>query len=121
KRFVTIISTMRANAMHITNYIVLGALIACMLWAGAMALHKARSVRPRHYDRGYNDLWGSQSYYGSLRRAVQGDQPRILMLTKEQRAELDALDTETIRGKLSLAGPGQGASVAGFKTGVLGT
>jgi hypothetical protein len=30
------------NAMHIADYIVVGALIACMLWAGAMALHKPR-------------------------------------------------------------------------------
>jgi len=28
--------------MHVADYIVFGGLIACMLWAGAMALHKAR-------------------------------------------------------------------------------
>jgi hypothetical protein len=43
-----------------------------------------------------------------------------MALTDEQRAELDALDIETIHGKLRLAGPGQGAAVAGFKTGPLG-
>jgi hypothetical protein len=30
------------DAMHVADYIVFGGLIACMLWAGAMALHKAR-------------------------------------------------------------------------------
>ena len=30
------------TAMHIGDYIIVGALIACMLWAGAMALYKAR-------------------------------------------------------------------------------
>src|SRR6516162_6544486 len=32
------------NAIHIADYIVIGALIACMLWAGAMALYKS-SIR----------------------------------------------------------------------------
>ena len=30
------------NAMRIADYIVVGALIACMLWTGGMALYKAR-------------------------------------------------------------------------------
>jgi hypothetical protein len=32
--------------MHIADHIVIVALIACMLWAGAMALCKARCIRP---------------------------------------------------------------------------
>ena len=30
------------NAMHIVDYAAVGFLIACMIWAGAMALHKTR-------------------------------------------------------------------------------
>jgi len=40
------------DAMHVfthtIDYIALGVLIACMLSAGAMVLHKARYSKPRH-------------------------------------------------------------------------
>jgi len=32
------------DALHIFDYAVVGFLIACMIWAGAMALHKARCL-----------------------------------------------------------------------------
>lgn len=42
------------------------------------------------------------------------------MLTKEQRAELEALGPETVRAKLGQHGTGRGALIYGFKTGVEG-
>ena len=42
------------------------------------------------------------------------------MLNNEQRAKLEALGPETVRAKLIQAGPGRGASLAGFKTGFQG-
>jgi len=39
-----------------------------------------------------------------------------MALTDKQRAELEALDPETVLAKLSQSGPGRGAAVAGFKT-----
>ena len=40
-----------------------------------------------------------------------------MTLTPEQRAELEALGPETVRGKSSLARPGRNVPVPGFKTG----
>jgi hypothetical protein len=44
----------------------------------------------------------------------------MAMLTADQRAELEALGSETVRMKLLQGGPGRGAAMAGFKSGVLG-
>lgn len=44
----------------------------------------------------------------------------MVMLTNEQRAELEALGPETVRAKLIQPGAGRGADLSGFKTGILG-
>jgi hypothetical protein len=43
-----------------------------------------------------------------------------MALNAEQRAELEALGPGTVRMKLLQSGPGKGAAMAGFKSGVLG-
>jgi hypothetical protein len=78
----------------------------------AEAVVEVQTVLHNHFERGVGPDAGPHAA-GALGWLIE-------MLTYEQRAELEALGIETVRAKLGQPGPGRGANLYGFKTGVEG-